>query len=1011
MKSVCLLFLTLVSISVALGQRAKQYTFTHFSTVNGLVSNSANAIVQDKDGFMWIATDNGLQRYDGNSFITFQKGGKNQLPDDRIITIFKDEKQNIWLTFSNNEVGIFDTRSFKFRPVNFPGKLGTFLSNKNFFYGHDGHLYLLDIPFHIYRYQPETHSMAYADAIFPFPKTWRVQHILWNNKDKSYLAAADSGFLVFDPFSKRINYRGHNPDKIKLVDSIGHMAASSIQIDEKGILRFTTWPRNDVLRLHEYDMKSGRHKKYNLSKELGYSYHEISGILTQPNRSWIFGNPILTLWLHQPTRFLPITVGYKNEQSIRFDYLHFIYEDKENNLWLCTDNGLYFFNPDAQNFNAYNLLRAGSTQPVDAGVTSIMENQNTFFVGSWGQGFYCYDKNMNPVAIPKSLQPFQDNYSVWDIHQHSKSGTIWLALQAGELLVYDTVSGTTKFLRPAIFENRTIRQVTEDKYGNLWFGTQSGKLVKWDYRKGATDIESGFQMIRQTGLIRKLMCDKQGFLWVATEAKGLHKIDPSNNRIIKSFLPDSPNDHDRLGGVAAYDIMQYNDSTFIAVVGTLDIINTNTNTIKHLTKEEGFPTKSAYCGVVDETGIAWIGTTDGICRVNVRQQIFTMYNRDDGIINDNLFLGSAFNLSGGRIAFTTSHDFFVFDPTRIVQKSIPQPRLTAFNLGGETLSVDSLEKEERIVLPYDKNSIQFVFSTLNFLQRKKLRYYYKLEGLDKNWRVANELNQAVYNYLPPGEYHLRIRAENADGASSKEFKSFVISIRPPFWKTWWFIGLLILLGIGLLMLMDRERMRRLTAMQQMRSQIASDLHGEINTTLNNINILSEMAKLKAEKDVMRSKEYIEQISEKSSSMIIAMDDMLWSRAPENDSMRETHLRLQEFADAMRSRYGAQIHLVVDSKVEELQMDMKVRHELFLILKLALRLIVEDGNGRNTIIHIGYTKSKLYVKMKDEEVRLVAAKPLTKKRVDEIKKRASVIGAELDILDNQNGIIIVLILPL
>jgi glucose-6-phosphate-specific signal transduction histidine kinase len=200
-------------------------------------------------------------------------------------------------------------------------------------------------------------------------------------------------------------------------------------------------------------------------------------------------------------------------------------------------------------------------------------------------------------------------------------------------------------------------------------------------------------------------------------------------------------------------------------------------------------------------------------------------------------------------------------------------------------------------------------------------------------------------------------------------------------------------------------------MQQMRSQIASDLHGEINTTLNNINILSEMAKLKAEKDVMRSKEYIEQISEKSSSMIIAMDDMLWSLAPENDSMRETHLRLQEFADAMRSRYGAQIHLVVDSKVEELQMDMKVRHELFLILKLALRLIVEDGNGRNTIIHIGYTKSKLYVKMKDEEVRLVAAKPLTKKRVDEIKKRASVIGAELDILDNQNGIIIVLILPL
>ncbi|HZI00795.1 MAG TPA: triple tyrosine motif-containing protein, partial [Flavisolibacter sp.] len=546
---------------------------------------------------------------------------------------------------------------------------------------------------------------------------------------------------------------------------------------------------------------------------------------------------------------------------------------------------------------------------------------------------------------------------------------------------------------------------------NLWLGTQGGRLIKWNYQQGVQDVESGFQLIRQTGLIRKIISDKQGFIWVATEGKGLYRMNPLNHRIIQSYSPDSPSERNRLGGVTAFDIMQYNDSIFIAVVGTLDIINTNTNSVQHMTKTEGFPNKSAYCGVVDDMGIVWIGTTDCICRVNIQQKIFTIYNRDDGIINDNLFLRSAFNLSAGRIAFTTTHDFFVFDPNRIVQKNIPTPKLTSFSLEGETLAVDSLEKEENIVLPYDKNSIQFAFSTLNFLQRKKLRYYYKLEGLDKNWRVANELNQAIYNYLPPGEYHIRIKAENADGVSSETFKSFIINIRPPFWKTWWFIGLLILITISLLLLMDRERMRRLAAMQQMRSQIASDLHGEINTTLNNINILSEMAKLKAEKDVVRSKEYIEQISEKSSNMIIAMDDMLWSLAPENDSMRETHLRFQEFADAMRSRYGVQVHLVVDSKVEDLQMDMKIRHELFLILKLALRLMIEDGNGRDSFIHIDYAKSKLYVKMKDEEVRLMAAKPVTKKRIDEIKKRASVIGAELDILDNQNGIIIVLILPL
>jgi len=99
LRRVFLIVYILLFSVFAQSQQAKQYTFTHFSTVNGLVSNSANAIMQDKDGFMWIATNNGLQRYDGNSFVTFQKGGTSLLPDDRIITIYKDKRDNIWLTF------------------------------------------------------------------------------------------------------------------------------------------------------------------------------------------------------------------------------------------------------------------------------------------------------------------------------------------------------------------------------------------------------------------------------------------------------------------------------------------------------------------------------------------------------------------------------------------------------------------------------------------------------------------------------------------------------------------------------------------------------------------------------------------------------------------------------------------------------------------------------------------------------------------------------------------------
>ncbi|MCR6720322.1 MAG: hypothetical protein NVV59_08495 [Chitinophagaceae bacterium] len=134
-------------------------------------------------------------------------------------------------------------------------------------------------------------------------------------------------------------------------------------------------------------------------------------------------------------------------------------------------------------------------------------------------------------------------------------------------------------------------------------------------------------------------------------------------------------------------------------------------------------------------------------------------------------------------------------------------------------------------------------------------------------------------------------------------------------------------------------------LQRVRSEIANNLHADVTTTLSNINLLGEMAKIKADKDIDRSKEYIDQISAKSHSMIIAMDDILWSIDPENDSIEKTLLRMMEFTDALRNRHAANIELIVDKKIQKLRLSMKTRHEFFLIYKEGIRLITQYAGGK------------------------------------------------------------------
>lgn len=968
---------------------------------------------------MWLSTANGLQRYDGNKFTTFrsQPGNKFSLPDDNVAFVYADKNHNLWVGTADNKVGIFNTENFTFHEVKLEVESElTIYFPKKILETSTGDILLSITGIGILQYNQKKNAFVYTASFVPLPNKWHFTDLSEDVITKRFWVSSDSGIAVFDPVTRHLSYRGNNRDNDPLISKYGNLThISAVYTDELNRLLIVSWgPRLTVPTLYFHDRKNNESRSHVISEEvLGTGYYEILGTLHQRNgKLWIYGLPFL---LEYGPGGKPLNVlknEFKEERGVRFEKVTSMYEDRQHNLWVTTNNGVFYFNPDAQMFNSYDLVRPNG-KGIIYGITqtACQLDNGTILVGCWGAGLYAYDKNFNPVHVPHDLDSIKDTYSVWSIVQHSRSKLVWMGLQGGVMIVYDRFKDRHISFQHPVFRRRTIRIIIEDRDGNLWFGTQGGLVIKWDRSIAADDPQKGYSVIAETGLVHRLFMANDGSIWVATLGHGLLKIDPLQNRVVQEFRKaGKPNE--TLWSDVVTDIAQRNDSILLVSSGALDILNMHTGKTVHISSEDGLPGNNINCIARDKNGIFWLGSFNGICRFNIDIGTFTTYDRRDGITYDAFSPGDAHTLPDGRLIFTNNQNFLVFDPLKMVQSQVPpDAAITDFRIGNESIPIDSLMRLTRIDLPFNKNSIVIEFSALNYMREQKLHYHYQLENLEKEMQEADEHAQAVYSYLPPGNYTFNVMAENADGITSKNITSLKIQIRAPFWRSWWFYAMLLLAVACILFWLERERIKKFNALQQVRTQIAGSLHKELDTTLNNISMLSEMAKIKADKDITRSKEYIDQINEKSRKMIIVMDDMFWSIDPANDNMEMTLLRMNEFVSAMRHRHSANIEMVVDDIVRNIRLDMKKRYELYVIFRRALRSIASNSLANQILINIDYQKAALSLKIQSNGVYGSPEALYDNEKITDITRRAESLNAVLDIQSDNKHVSVILVVPI
>ena len=1011
-----LLILFSIQLFVLLSYGQEYYNFIHYPAESGIISYQVNTTVQDDEGYLWLGTTNGLQRFDGVRFKTFQHDEKNpfSLPSNPVWQLLVDKNKNLWMMLSDGRVGIFNTRNFTFREVavRFKGAVSPNTSLKKLITDENGNIFYLISGSEVITYNKEANVFSYTYNFFKQKDEWKIIDFAQQpGTHKYWLTIEKGGLAIFNKETGVLSYAGSNSGKEPAVDVFDKTKSYyNLFFDKQN--RLWTVNRNDNITINCYSFLIDEFTAKNLSlyPEVKPGF-EIKGFVQQRDGMiWLHGLFLLARFSEGDGRFQSIQNGYENEHSITYEMVHCIYEDRENNLWVSTDNnGLYRFNPSQEFFTNIDHNNRQTGERGNGNVLSFMRTKwGTLLVGTSSDGLYQYDQMFNTTDLKIKGIDFKGGLVIWSMAASKDSNTIWMGSGPG-LYAVDQEHKTSQYFNAAILENNSIRQVTEDKNGNLWLGTQFKGIFKCIVsRQNNISIEN----ITPVGAvpqvqINKITIDSNGLVWVGTPENGLYVLDAVTGNLLMHFGEQETGEK-KLPERGISSVLQYSDSIML--------ISTATRLVKYntLTKETkvvgnpGFISGFITAMEKDDKGYVWLTSTSGLYRIDIYKKIFILYDRTDGLDNEHFIQSSSYVLPDGKTLFGATNNFVVFNPRRMKAVAYnPVVKITDIKLQNKALNADSVLSLNELTLGYDDKPLVIEFSSFMFSGINIVKY--KMEGLDKDWNLADKTNQAIYSYLPPGTYSFKIKQADDLGDNSGETILLKIEVKNPFWRTGWFYSLLVLLVFGILFWLDRERLARKAAVQKMRSEIADDLHEEVNTALNNINILSEMARLKADTEPEKSKEFIEQIHAKSHNMIIAMDDMLWSISPENDSMEKTISRLKEYIEALKNRHAVQIDLLVDEKVKSLQLNMKQRKDVFWFFKGGITTVVRSGGG-DCLIHITYEKSNIVYTLEFDTTYTNMQQLNNLRQRQELTQKLTAANAKLEVKELKTKTIFLLTIP-
>lgn len=965
--------ITIILFLLNLKGQSLTLTSESLTISDGLSNNVIYSIIQDKLGFIWIATQDGLNRFDGYNFKVYknQPYKQNVLSGNWVHCLLEDEKGNLWIGSNSQGVFYFDREKNKF--INYTHNVNdeNSLSNNRIW--------------DIFQDSKNNIWIGTTNGLNKFlPSEKKFKRYYNTNKLEDYavntIAELNNGDLLLGTWGDGIHKLILNKDKIIEITEFNNILNTELSKrikklikDDSNNLWIGTHSGLYKISLNNYEIFEKvklKDEKENLINPFIISLCESK----DKNIIWIGTNMHGIFKYDKVNKDLKQINKDNDNKSITNDqWISSLFEDESGILWVGTGKGINKILVKQNNF--FDLIKSSKPNIKYDEVVAILEDsKNNLWLSIWGDGLIKYNLGTKKTEKIKNGDIFKENI-IW-VMKELKNKKIILGSYKG---IYEYGEGNDfKKFKWGDFKNTTnISAIHEDRKNNIWIATwgngifrlyEENKIKKIEHFKN--EIATGEKNINDN-FIFSIAEDLNGDIWFGTNIGGLNKYN-SKTKIIETYQYNAKNKNSiNNNSVKSLYVDKKNNLWIGTWGGGLNLFNINSRKFQHFTEADGLQNDIILGILEDEKNNLWISTSKGISKFLTKEKLFINFDKQDGV-ESNQFSQGYLKLKNNLFIFGSIDGLICFYPNKIKFDNFNKKTLiTSIKLmGEEKYSADTLRFLEKIEINYKENRIEFNLSSMDYLRANKNRFIYKLKKLDDKWQITNE-PKVIYSNLSQGNYTFEVKSINRDGSESEYITSLDISVSAPFWKTWWFYFILFLITISLIILFYKQKIKQIKKIERIRKDIASDLHDEVGSSLTRIALYSDASirylDKKTTESLEESKSYLNEIGTSSRELIASISDIVWAVNPLNDYFENIILRLKNYVSKILPLNSVDYDINVNKEIETLCFSMEFRRNFFLIMKEVLNNIVKHSKASYVIINLEKEKDRLKVVIFDNGI--------------------------------------------
>lgn len=1004
-RSVITLFIVLVSC--VLPAQPGTSSFVHYTSDQGLSNDYIQDIIKDGPGFLWIATQNGLNRFDGHNFRSFfaDPDQPNGLPDNLVRTLTLGPDGHIWAT-GNKGIFRVDPVSLEIQRFLLPENLDSLDNDPvgRVVFDPSGQGWVCGEK-SIYSFDPETGKTV----SYPIYRDYGGYFDTYLDRSNRLWLINQDTVSRFDLQTKQLRtYDTERP---------GHplkgAAFLHVREDQEGRIWISSWFKGLCQYLPAQDSIIDFPDQGNTL-----------ALAIQPDHT-LSGEPFL--WVGGGNNglfvFFPETgEGIQYPPDLRDPYSHnnylansFYKDDDTGDVWIGTEAGLEHYAPSTLRFNRVILPvdnRFGQFSLMSGAVQDLSDpSGNTYYIAMWGSGFFKWNRKNNALVQFHDQNSGLKNNGILCAMQ-DREGYLWAGTDGVSRM--DPRHGTWRYWETYSTRlQETVRVMTclEDLDGRKWFGTNKGGLFSYNPDTDRMEeVPLPAELYSADGKLRinSMGLDKAGKIWIATNRQPV-LFDPRTRKASLYTVRHVTRDYNQWADV----LVARTGLLYVTSHDCLLELDTMCNVLRQFNLKNGLRSNRVYKVAEDRQGRIWFNTTHLLHCLDPATGAFSYYGTADGLFKNTVTDG--LNMTpGGELFVGFQNAFNYVNPDKLRLNFTPPPVvITSTKVMNSERKLVIRESfrfrwmfnhgERRIhdtmlVIQPGEDIFTIEFAALNFNQPQRNRYAYQLEGFNADW-VYTDLNFVTYTNLGKGDYVFRVKAANNDGVWNETGARILVRVIPPWSGRWYFqLGMAGVLGLILLSIYY-YRLHQRRRLEAFRESLARDLHDEMGSTLSSIRFFSEFARQQTEADLPQVTAILQRISQSASDLSESMQDIIWAMKRRNDQLDDLAARMTEFGLRLLESRDITFRTHIGPDFSGKSLSPEVKRNLYLIFKEAVNNAAKYAEATEVELFLAYRKGLLLMKLSDNGKGFDADSCLQRQEgngLQNMRKRAEEIGGKLEI---------------